>query len=593
MSSVKKRNEVEYLYKWHIEDLFENNDKWQDEFKIIEERIGEFENFKDKLSNQGTLLECLRKRDLVSEQLFRLYVYATMRFHEDSEDDYYQGLADRSDNLVTRYSMATAFIEPEILQLDESAINQFLSENEGLRLYNHYFHELMRLKEHVLSPEMEELLASASEIGQAADNIFAMINNADMRFGKVVNEESKEVELTHGRYMGLMESRNRDVRIQTFNTYYDSYLKQKNTLGATYNASVKKDVFFARARKYNYSLEKALSAYNIPKEVYTNLISTVSEFLPSLHKYMSIRKRILNLGELHPYDLYTPIVPDANTAVNYDDAKATVLKSLEPMGTEYLDKVKEAFDSGWIDVYENQGKRSGAYSWGAFGCHPYILLNFDNKINDMFTLTHEMGHAIHSHFSWSTQPYIYSDYTIFLAEIASTVNECLLMDYLLKTTEDETQKRYLINYYLEQFRGTVFRQTMFAEFELITHEMAEKGEPLTTQSLSKIYRELNQKYYGSELVIDSALDMEWARIPHFYNAFYVYQYSTGFSAAVDLSNKIIKEGQPAVAKYIEMLKSGSSNYSIELLKKAGVDMTEPTPIKEALKVFDELLNEFA
>ncbi len=590
--NVKKRNEVEDKFKWRIEDLYENNEKWEESFKDLESRIGEFEGFKGKLDNSGSLAECLRKRDKVAEQLHRLYVYANMRLHENAGDDFFQGLSDRAEYLATRFSMATSFMEPEILQSDEGKIKQFMSENQDLAIYTHYFNDLLRLKDHVQTPEIEELLASAQEIGQAADNIYAMINNADIRFGKVKNDEDKEVEVTHGRYMSLLESRNREVRIQTFNTYYDSYIKQKNTLGATYNSSVKKDVFFARSRKFGSSLEMALSTYNIPKEVYTNLIAAVSEFLPSMHKYISIRKRILNVGELHPYDLYTPIVPEANTAVNYDDAKATVLKSLEPMGSEYLDKVKEAFDSGWIDVYENEGKRSGAYSWGAFGCHPYILMNYDNKINDMFTLTHEMGHAMHSYFAWSTQPYIYHDYTIFLAEIASTVNECLLMDHLLKTTEDQVQKRYLINYYLEQFRGTVFRQTMFAEFELITHEMVEKGEPLTAASLSKVYRSLNEKYYGSELVIDSALDMEWSRIPHFYNAFYVYQYATGFSAAVDLSNKILNEGNEAVTKYIDMLKGGSSDYSIELLKKAGVDMTTPEPIKEALKVFDGLLKEF-
>ena len=419
-----------------------------------------------------------------------------------------------------------------------------------------------------------------------------MINDADMEFGNVTDEDGNEVELTHGKYSSFLESKNVEVRKQAFNTYYDAYIKQKNTILATYNLSVKIDVFYAHIRNYKSALNEALFNDNIDDNVYTNLIDTITQNIYLMHSYVEKRKKVLKLEEIHMYDLYVPIVEEINSKVTYDEACETVLEALKPLGEDYVNKVKELFENNWIDVYENKGKQSGAYSWGAYGSHPYILMNFDNKVNDMFTLIHEIGHAMHSNYSWETQDYVNANYTIFVAEVASTVNEALLMQHLLKTTEDKNQKKYLINYFLDQFKGTVFRQTMFAEFELVTHDMVEKGEPLTVEVLNKIYRDLNKKYYGDGIVIDEKSDIEWARIPHFYSSFYVYQYATGFCAAINLSEKILNGTPQDIENYINFLKSGSSDYSIELLKKAGVDMSSHKPIEEALKVFEELLNKF-
>ncbi len=588
----KTRKEIEPKYMWNIADLFASDNEWQKEYEQVSKCIKDFDIYRGKLSDMGTLLKCLKANDNISNRAERLYVYANMKLHEDGGESFYQGMADKAGSLVVMLTSAVSFIDVEIVGIEESILKDFLDKNKEFSIYRHYIEEIMRSKEHILSSELEEFLAEAGEIGEAADNIFAMINNADMTFGKVQNDNGEEIEITQGRYISLMESKNVEVRKNTFKTYYESYNKLKNTLAATYNASVKKDIFFAKARKFDTALDAALFRYNIPRDVYMNLIETVHKHLPSMHKYIELRKKALGLSEVHMYDLYTPIVAEADTFVDYEKAKETVLNAFTPLGKEYTSVIKEAFEKGWIDVYENKGKRSGAYSWGAYGCHPYVLLNYDNKVNDMFTLAHEMGHAMHSHYSWGTQPYIYGDYTIFVAEVASTVNESLLMDYLLKTTKEPTARKYLINYYLEQFRGTLFRQVMFAEFEMKTHEMVENGEPLTVESLCSLYKGLNRKYYGDEIVLDDEIALEWARIPHFYSAFYVYQYATGFSAAVALSKRILTGDKEKVDAYLNFLKSGGSKYSIELLKEAGVDMTDSKPITDALEVFDKLISEF-
>ncbi|MCL2708348.1 MAG: oligoendopeptidase F, partial [Defluviitaleaceae bacterium] len=426
----------------------------------------------------------------------------------------------------------------------------------------------------------------------AFENIYSMIHDADMKFGSVINESGDSVELTHGRFIRLLESDDPRVRRETFEAYYDSYWKQKNTIAAAFGASVKKDVFFASTRGYESALDMALFEHNIPKDVYLNLIGTVRRFLPELHRYTRLRKRALGLSELHMYDLYVPIVASVDEKVPYAEGKRTMLEGLAPLGSEYTNTARKGLEDGWVDVYENEGKRSGAYSWGSYGCHPYILMNYEDKLDDMFTLAHEVGHAMHSHYSWESQPGVYGDYTIFLAEVASTVNEILLMERLLSQTEDKKKRAYLINQTLEQFRTTVFRQTMFAEFEMAAHDLAEKGEPLTADSLNGIYRKLNEDYYGPDIMLDEKIDLEWGRIPHFYNAFYVYQYATGYSAAVAFANRIKNDsGGEAVKGYIEFLKSGGSAYSIEILKKAGVDMSEPAPVEEALDVFKGLLDQ--
>ena len=589
--ALKKRSEIDNAFKWKIEDLFPTDAAWERTFEDVKNNLAVLEQYRGKLSDMALLLACLRDKDAIAEKAEKVYVYATMKMHEDSGNSKYQGMADQAESLLIKLMSAVSFVDPEILSIDPALITQAITDENGLVHYKHMLDDLTRVRAHVLTPELEEMLANAGEIGQAADNIYAMLVDADMKFGTVTDDDGNDVTLTQGKYISLMESVKRDVRKNTFKTYYDAFIKQKNTLAATYSASVKKDVFFSNARKYGSALEGALSNYNIPKAVYTNLIAATHESLPLLHQYIRLRQKLLGLSDLHMYDLYTPMIKEANTTVTYDEAKATVLRALAPLGEDYVAKVREALQNGWVDVYENEGKRGGAYAWGAYGTHPYMLLNYDNKVGDMFTLAHEIGHAMHSHYSWTTQPYTYGDYTIFVAEVASTVNECLLMDYLLKTTTDKAQKQYLLNYYLEQFRGTMFRQTMFAEFEMKTHDMVENGEPLTVDSLCALYRALNIQYYGPDIVMDTQVDMEWSRIPHFYSAFYVYQYATGFSAAVALSRGILENGQAAVDKYRTFLCGGSSDYSINLLKAAGVDMSRPEPVRDAMRVFGELLNE--
>lgn len=580
------REDINEKYKWNINDLYKTDEEWETDYKKSESEIPKLSEYQNKLTIQN-LSDCLKTRDEIGMRVERLYVYANLRSNEDSTNSFYQGLSDKADSLIVKYSGASAFIEPEILNLNKDELENELKTNADLNIYTHYIKDMLRIKRHILPAEQEALLAQVYEIEQAPETIYSMINNADMTFPNAEDSKGKEYPLTHGKYISYLESSDRVLRKSAFNLYYDTYKKLQNTISATYSSSVKKDIFNARVRNYSSSLEASLSAYNIPKEVYKNLISTVNKYLPLMHRYIKLRKKMLNLDELHMYDLYTPIVTDINTKINFNDAKETIIKALEPMGKEYINTLKEGLESGWIDVYENKGKRSGAYAWGAYGCHPYVSLNFDNTINSMFTLVHEMGHAMHSHYTWTTQPYIYGDYTIFVAEVASTVNEALLMEYLLKTTQDINQKQYLINYFMEQFRGTLFRQTMFAEFEMITHEKAESGIPLTFDLLCEIYRKLNIKYYGNEIIIDEKINWEWSRIPHFYTAYYVYQYATGYSAAIALSRKILNDN--GAENYIEFLKKGSSDYSIELLKYAGVDMSSTDPVENAMKVFEQLI----
>ena len=430
----------------------------------------------------------------------------------------------------------------------------------------------------------------AGEVAAAPEHIFRMVNNADMHFPYITDENGQEVELTHGRYIQFMESRDRRVRKQAFEELYRTYGKQKNTIASTLNYSIKKDIFYSRIRNYPSTLERALHADKVPVSVYDNLIKAVEDNMGALHRYVSLRKRALGLDELHMYDLYVPIVQNVEMKVPYDRAKEMIAEGLKPLGERYLNILHEGYESGWIDVLENEGKTSGAYSWGCYDTHPYVLLNYQENINNVFTLAHEMGHAIHTYLSNRNQPYILAGYKIFVAEVASTLNEILLTHHLLNNLEDDQQKAYVLNYYLEQFRGTVYRQTMFAEFERIVHGMAESGEPLTVESLSDVYYKLNLKYYGPDMVVDDEIALEWARIPHFYSSFYVYKYATGFAAAAALAQRILDEGQTAVDRYLNFLSRGGSDYPIELLKDAGVDMTSPEPVNQALKTFSNLLD---
>jgi len=590
MNQVPKRSEVPAEHRWRIEDLFPDQQAWDREYEEVKQKLGRIRQFEGKLNEAKAIKSCFELEDEISLHTERLYVYANMKHHEDMADPTYQALSDKAKKLSVEVSEALSFITPEILSLSEEQLKALVDHPE-LSFYKRTLEEMLRQKPHVLSKTEEALLAQVGNLAQAPGTIFGMINNADMKFPKIKNENGEEVELTHARYIQFLESRNREVRKSAFEAMYATYAKQKNTLAATLNANINKNLFYARARKYPSALEASLFGDNIPVDVYDNLIAAIHEHLPLLHRYMELRKKLLNVDELHMYDLFAPLVDEVKMEIPYVEAKRIVKESVEPLGPEYQSILEEGLNGGWIDVYENEGKRSGAYSWGAYGTHPFVLLNHKDNLNSMFTLAHEMGHAIHSYLSDKHQPYRYAQYTIFLAEVASTLNEALLMDYLLKRTTDPKEKMYLLTYYADQFRTTVFRQTMFAEFEKIVHEKAEKGESLTPQELCAIYYDLNVKYHGKAMTVDKDIEMEWARIPHFYSSFYVYKYATGFSAATSFAKQILEEGQPAVERYLGFLKSGGSDYSINILKRAGVDMSSPEPIRQAMTVFKDLLDQ--
>lgn len=592
MAKLPKRNEISDEFKWRLEDMISSKEEWENMYKEIMSMTEEITSYSGKLKESAdTLLDCLKKRDQLEEKLSRLYVYSNMKLHEDANNSEAQNTAEKANSLMVKVNSSISFIEPEISSMSDDLLKNYMESADGLKLYKTYFDDLLRKKEHILSMEEELLLARAQELAGTPENIFAMFNNADLKFPTIKGEDGNDVELTKGRYVTFMESKDRRVRKDAFEALYSTYSKYKNTLAATYNANIKKDIFYTQAKKFNSTCEASLFENNIPVAVYDQLIETVHKYLPLMHRYVSIRKRMLNLDELHMYDVYTPIVKDIDVKVTFEEAKEKVLEALAPLGEEYCNLLRKGFNEKWIDVYENEGKRSGAYSWGTYGVHPYVLLNHQDNVNHMFTLAHEMGHSLHTYYSSKTQPFIYAEYPTFLAEVASTVNEALLMEYLLITTEDKNQRLYLINYFMEQFKGTLYRQAMFAEFEKTTHELVEQGEALTADTLSSMYHDINVKYFGEDMIIDSEVDMEWARIPHFYYNYYVFQYSTGYSAAIALSQKILKEGEEAVTKYKKFLKSGSSEYPIDTLKKAGVDMTTAEPIEKALKVFEGLLDE--
>lgn len=590
-TNLKSRTEIPDQYKWHLSDIYVTEQDWEQDFKKLEEMIPQITNFKGEINSSQQLLSCLQLREQGGMLLEKLYGYAMMGKDQDNTNDQFLKLADRIASLATKVSSSAAFIEPEILALPSDDVLRWVEEVEELQTYRHSLSDLMRTKPHVLPAEQEELLAKSGDMAQAASNIFKMFNNADLKFPLIKDEDNKDVELTHGRYIQFMESRKREVREGAFKAMYSTYGNWKNTLATTYTAAVKKTLFYSNTRKYDSSLEAALDADNVPTDVYHNLIKTVHEYLPSFYRYTKIRKQLLGVEELHMYDLYVPMVKEIDMKIERTQAIEMVQTGLQPLGEQYLQDLAGGLNGGWIDWYENRGKSSGAYSWGAYGVHPFVLMNYQDNVDNMFTLAHEMGHAMHSFYSDKHQDYLNAGYTIFVAEVASTLNESLVMHDLLAKTTDIKEKMYLLNHYLEQFRGTLFRQTMFAEFELIVHDQVGQGKPMTAESLSQIYYELNQKYYGPDVVSDPEIAMEWARIPHFYRPFYVYKYATGFSAAVALSKQILTEQEPAVQRYLTFLSSGGSDYPLNLLKKAGVDMTTPKPIVAAMQVFDSLLDQ--
>lgn len=589
---LPKRDEISVEQTWNVEAIFATDEEWEKEFKQLKEEIPNLQQYKGQLeSNSEKLFQCFHYQNKLSVRISQLYVYAHLKSDQDTTNSFYQGLNDRASTLATQFSNFSSFIIPEILSISEEKINQFVNENDDLKTYKHALAETNRQRPHVLSEKEESILAQVSEVTQSSSTTFGMLNNADLKFPKIKDENDEEVEVTHGRYLRFLESSDQRVRKDAFKAVFETYGKYKNTLASTLAGNVKEHLFNARIRNYESARQAALDDNNIPEVVYDQLVDTVNDHLHLLHRYVRLRKKALKLDEIHMYDLYTPIVKDVKMEIPYQEAKELVTIGVAPLGEEYVKIIKEGFENRWVDVEENVGKRSGAYSSGTYGTMPYVLMNWQNNVNNLFTLAHEFGHSVHSYYSRKNQPYHYSGYSIFVAEVASTCNEALLNDYLLKTTEDKKKKLYLLNHFLEGFRGTVFRQTMFAEFEKLIHQKASDGESLTPELLTTTYYELNKKYFGEEIVIDEEVGIEWARIPHFYYNFYVYQYATGYSAATALSKQILAEGEPAVKRYIDFLKAGSSDYPIEVLKRAGVDMTSSDPIKEALTVFEKTLDE--
>ena len=592
MQTLKKRAEIPVEFTWNLESIFPTNDDWERDYQALQQRLPELEALAGTLAQRGqALLTVLQKRDEIYEKLEHLYVYASMRKDEDTTNSTYQGMADRAVQLYVRTSTVSSFIEPEILALPQATLDQFVQETPGLAIYGQQLHDLNRKRAHIRSAEIEAVLAAAGEMAEGPGSVFTMIDNADLKLPTIKDEEGEEVELTKGNYQLFIRSTNRQVRKDVFEGLHMTFLKQRNTIASTLAAQVKADIFYTTQHKYSSCRERALARYNIPVSVYDNLVETVSERIPLLNRYLKLRKRVLQLDQLHMYDLYVPIVEETREEIRYQQACDTVVKALTPLGENYVSVLKQGLAQRWIDVFETLGKRGGAYSGGAYGTQPFILLNYQNNRDSMYTLAHELGHSMHSYYTRKYQPYQYGDYTIFVAEVASTLNEGLLTEHLLKTTSDRALRLAILNHSLEGFRGTIFRQTLFAEFEQQIQRRAEQGDPLTADTLSALFHALNEKYYGGETFIDELIDIEWARIPHFYSSFYVYQYSTGISAASALVQQILHEGKPAVERYLKFLSSGSSDYSIELLKKAGVDMTSPQPVRQALQLFESHLSQ--
>lgn len=591
VKELPERKDVSEEFQWRVEDIFESDDAWETEFSALQKLIPDLAALKGTLGESAAaLLACLKMTDQINERLERLFIYAGLKNDQDTAVSIYQGFRDRAQSLLVQANQGASFINPEILAIPEKQLSEFMEAGE-LNAYRHRIEDILRSREHVLPGEQEQLLAMSGEMARGPYQIFSMFNNADIRFPVIKDENGNDVEITKGRYSQLMESQDRRVRQDTYQAFYGTYRQWTNTLAATLSASVKSTIFYARARNYPSALAAALHSENIPTAVYDNVVDTINAHLPTLHRYMALRKRVLDVDELRPWDLSVPLVKDLKFEVPYLKAREVITEALHPLGKDYLQALRSGLQGGWIDVYENRGKRSGAYSWSAFGAHPFILMNYNNTLRNVFTLAHELGHALHSYYTHRTQPYHYADYTIFVAEVASTLNEALLMDHMLKTTEDPARKLYLLNEYVQQIHGTVFIQSLFAELERSIYKMAEGGEALTAAALNAVCAELYQRYFGKVFQMDDDFRLNWCRIPHFYYNFYVYKYATGFSAATALSQKILAGDTAARDAYLAFLSSGCSDYSINLLRRAGVDMTSPDPIAATATRMDQLLTE--
>lgn len=589
---VKDRKDIDVKDTWNLESIYANNELWEEDYAALEKDAAEFAKLKGAIeadvSKIPTVLDAYYG---LHRRLSKLSVYARMRFDQDTADSTYQTMAAKIGSLGVKIGAASAFVEPEILSYSKEQLEAAEKENERTAYYGRKIEEMLRGQEHTLDAEKEELLAAAGDMAEAPDDIFSVLMNADMKYPDIVLEDGTHLPLTNSTYISYMESPDRAVREGAFKTLYGQIASLKNTFAAIYRGNLKQAKFYAQSRKYSSARAMYLADSNVPESVYDNLLSAVHEALPMMYRYVAVRKKVLGVDKLHMYDVYTPIVAAQNQTYEFEQAKQMVLEALKPMGEDYLSHAREGLENRWIDIYPNKGKKGGAYSWGCYDSQPFILLNYTKNLDSVFTLIHEMGHSIHSYYSRTAQDYAYSDYKIFVAEVASTCNECLLMHDLLEKTTDKEQRKYLLNHYLDSFKGTLFRQTMFAEFEKNAHEYCAQGKPLTAEALSQMYLELNQKYFGPDMEKDEEIAYEWMRIPHFYTPFYVYQYATGYSAAVALSAKILKEGKSAVDAYMSFLKGGESKDPIDLLKMAGVDMTTEKPVADALALFGELVTE--
>ncbi len=588
---VPLRKDISRQDQWNLELMYSDDQAWEQDFTKVEALLPQLETHRGTLGTSVEALSgCLKLQDRLGVLMEKLYAYAKMRRDEDNSRSFYQELVDRAVGLATRAGAATAFIRPEILTIDAAVRENFLLDDR-LALYRHLIDDITRLKEHVLSEKEEELLSKAGEVLETPENIFSMLLDADLTFPSVKDEGGEEITLTSGRFLHFLQSGERQVRRDAFTAMFSTLENFKNTLNASLSAAVKKNIFLSRARKYPSCLEHYLNADNIPPQVYYNVVDTINNNLKPLHRYVTLKKEALGLDGTHFYDLYVPLAGGGEKKkYSFGEARELVIEALQPMGEEYVEKVKEAFTAGWIDIFENKGKTSGAYSFGTYESPPFILLNFNGTLDDVFTLAHELGHSLHSYYTAREQPFVYSRYTIFSAEVASTANEALLVHHLLKVAAPQ-EKAAIINQYLEGIRGTLFRQTLFAEFELQIHSLAEKGEALTAEKLSALWLDLNRRYYGGDFRADPLLGMEWARIPHFYYNFYVYKYVTGFAAGTSLAKKILEAGSKARDRYIEFLQKGSSDYSLNILREAGVDMEHPAPLEDTISIFDALIGE--
>ncbi len=591
-TKIPARSELDPQFTWATTDLFPSDGAWEAVIPEIQKLIEQLKACQGTLGRSAQdLLAFFKLEDQFTLKAEPFACYAMYQRDQDTRDPRAQKMNGQMMNLLIQAEEATAFATPEILEIPQEAMDRFYQEEPGLEHYRLALTRIRRQKDHTLSPREEALLASAGKLGQSPSTIYNLLNDADLSFPDAVDQEGNKHPVTQGTYIPLVQSADRTLRESAFRNFYRSFGQFRNTFAAALEGQMKQLQFFADARNYPSALHAALDKTEVPVEIYHNLIAAVRESFPTMHRYIRLRKKMLGVEKLHYYDIYTPIVADQDETIPFEEAKKMALESLTPLGEDYLSMLKEGFANRWIDVYENQGKRSGAYSSGVYSCHPFVLLNYTDTLNDVFTLVHEMGHALHSYLSAKNQSVTYADYVIFVAEVASTCNESLLMQHLLASTQDKKRRAYLINYFLEQFRTTLYRQTMFAEFELWCSQQVQQGMPLTAESLCQKYGDLNREYYGEDVVLDPEIALEWARIPHFYMNFYVYQYATGFSAAIALSQRILKEGAPAVQDYLGFLSGGCSTDPVSLLKGAGVDMSTPAPVRDALQLFESLIGE--